>query len=138
MPTGTYEEIANLIRTRFRDTVAASNPTMIVTYDNAPVQTRSRAMTALVTVKIDSDQSIYLGSRDQFRIRGRLVVITTIPIELGDKQLWSIADQIKTAFRRTSVPPIIFQDATTKPLGRAGDRWRHRTDIVFRADGSVA
>ena len=118
-----YETAHNTIRTHFGTQIEDAQ-SVYVLYDNVedghPADTKWVRMSILDGEAFQSE----IGASPKFRHPGIMEVQVFVPVHEGDKTALTLADQIVTAFRRTTISgSVVFRTPSVLTVGSTGGKW---------------
>lgn len=130
----TWEEIGNVIRSRFK-TQIADEYSLRTQYDNHDLAKQNALWCRLSigfgdTFQVDCGGAS--GSRD--RTVGVMTARLKVPVGQGDKQLLETAGNVKTAFNRVTDSGVHFRTPSIKRVGRINGEWQINVNCPFYAD----
>jgi len=147
-----WQEIANSIRAHFHDNIEVGYehgngiPTQ---YDNdgafvkptgldgaTPPGFKARdALWIRFSIRPGESRQVSLGANSRFRTPGVAIAQIFVPLGLGDKTAWEVADAISSAFRATTVNNSVrFYTPYVSYQGRSGKEWQINVICPFYAD----
>ena len=134
-----FEAMANAIRGAFDTQIADTYPSGLdVQYDNdgAFVQPEDSAWVRFAVLPGESFQ-MTLGTQKRYRTPGLAVASIFVPVGVGDKAAYVIADYIADRFRTITLNGVTFKTPSVASLGRSGDVWQVNVRCPFTVDTIV-
>lgn len=130
----THQVLHDIIRTRFKNQVQIPQA-ISVAFDNAPFTKPDNTIWCRWTIlTAESFQASIGGGTNIDRTPGVCIAQIFGPIEAGDKNILTLADVIKGAFRRTTDTGVVFKVPSVTIVGRTENLWQVNVSCPFYAD----
>lgn len=131
----TWEELGNIIRSRF-DSQVADVQSLQTQYDNQSFDNPDNELWCRLTINFGQTFQVDCGGGSGSRDRtiGVMTAQLFLAVDQGDKQLLETADKIKTAFNRVTDTGVHFRTPSIKRVGRVNNEWQVNVNCPFYAD----
>lgn len=130
----TFEAMSNTIRSRFHTLIAVAE-TVDVHYDNEIKNKPADKIWIRLNILPGQTTQVQIGAT--YRTVGIVIAQIFLPLGRGTKNLHSMADKVKTAFRAVTVSGVVFRAPSETNVGRTENWWQLNVTIPFYADDTT-
>lgn len=130
----TFEEVANIARSRFSD-IAETSLGLDVIYDAESQPAPAIGSTFVRCAVLQGESALVgLGSQRTYRTQGLISAAVYVPLESGEKSGLSKADRIADYFRAVTDRGVTFKTPLARSVEREGAWWRISVVCPFQWD----